>query len=103
MAKLPFVIELRENAKAELNALRPFDKQRISEAIETQLSYEPFRVTRNRKPIPGVVPSFEYAPPLWELRVEEFRVFYDGTVRDRRIVIRAIRVKPPGKTTQEIV
>jgi mRNA-degrading endonuclease RelE of RelBE toxin-antitoxin system len=46
--------------------------------------------------------GFEYEPPLWELRVGEFRVFYDGKADSRTVYVRAVKQKPSGKTTREI-
>ena len=48
-------------------------------------------------------PAFEHAAPVWELRVGEFRVFYDGQPKEGIVFVRAIRRKSGGKTTAEIV
>jgi mRNA-degrading endonuclease RelE of RelBE toxin-antitoxin system len=77
LAKQQFKIELLPAAQSELDALDTFHRRKISEAIKAQLTYEPNVVTRNRKLLPGIVAPFEFDPPLWELRVEEHRVFYD--------------------------
>jgi mRNA-degrading endonuclease RelE of RelBE toxin-antitoxin system len=86
----------------ELKALRPFERARVSEAIEAQLPHEPLLPVRHRKPLPGVVPTFEHTPPLWELRVGNVRVFYDVDEAAREVTVRAIRTKG-RKSTGEIV
>ncbi len=40
-------------------------------------------------------------PPIWELRVGEFRIFYDVAEEERKVYVRAVRRKPPHKTTEE--
>jgi len=41
--------------------------------------------------------------PIWELRVGEFRVFYDVDEEAQTVFVRAVRHKPPHKTTEEIL
>jgi mRNA-degrading endonuclease RelE of RelBE toxin-antitoxin system len=38
-----------------------------------------------------------------ELRVGKYRVFYDVDEPAQRVIVRAIRAKPPGRTTEEIL
>ncbi|MGH9881542.1 MAG: type II toxin-antitoxin system RelE family toxin [Pyrinomonadaceae bacterium] len=40
---------------------------------------------------------------MWELRVGEYRVFYDVADEEQVVYIRAIRKKPAGKRTEEIL
>ena len=63
----------------------------------------PGRETRNRKILAGLVPLWEHLPPVWELRIGEYRVFYDVDEKTRRVMVRAVRHKPPHKTTEEII
>ena len=72
-------------------------------SIERPLKYEPTKKTRNRKPLPGLIPPWEYMEPVWELRVGEYRVFYDVEERVSLVLIRTIRHKPPHKTTEELL
>lgn len=72
-------------------------------AMEEQLSREPTRETRNRKLLPGLEPPFDATPPVWELRVGAYRVFYDVNVSERTVYVRAIRRKPAHKTTKDIL
>ena len=51
----------------------------------------------------NLVPPWTAEPPIWELRVGDYRVFYDVSEADITVYVRAIRVKPPGKTTEEIL
>jgi len=71
--------------------------------IEVQLRYEPTRQTRNRKVLVGLVPPWSHLEPVWELRVGEYRAFYDVDEREATVIIRAIRHKPPHRTTEEIL
>ena len=41
--------------------------------------------------------------PVWELRVGEYRVFYDVDDTEHVVTVRAIRHKPPHATTEEIL
>lgn len=100
---MAFSIEVSTTAKTELKAIKLFERRRIMEEIETQLSAEPLKKTRNRKPLPNVKPGFEYVPPLWELRVEEYRVFFDVDEEANCVFVRAVRQKTPRQTTDEVV
>ena len=59
--------------------------------------------TRNKKILVGLTPPWEHQPPVWELRVGEYRVFYDVDEPDRRVTVRAVRRKPPHATTEGIL
>jgi mRNA-degrading endonuclease RelE of RelBE toxin-antitoxin system len=96
-------IEFSEGAFEDLAGVRPFERRRILEAIETQLGKLPTSVSRNRKPLHGLVPPFESVPPVWELRVGDYRIFYDVNEEAHRVYVRAIRRKPPHKRTEEIL
>jgi mRNA-degrading endonuclease RelE of RelBE toxin-antitoxin system len=41
--------------------------------------------------------------PVRELRIGDWRVFYDVDEQDSLVVVRAIRRKSPGKTTEDIL
>ena len=98
-----YTIEFSEEAVEELIAVRAYDQAQIVKAIGRHLSYQPAAQTRNRKMLESLVASFEAVPPIWELRVGEYRVFYDVDDSDKKVYIRAIRRKPPHKTTGEIL
>jgi mRNA-degrading endonuclease RelE of RelBE toxin-antitoxin system len=61
----------------DLKALGAPERSHILEEIDVQLIHEPLRGTRNRKILVGLVPPWEHVPPVWELRIGEYRVFYD--------------------------
>ena len=76
-----YLIELTEHAVGEL---------------------KPTVATRNRKRLEVASPSFEHVPPIWELRVGEYRVFYDVDESARTVYVRAVRLKEPHQTTEDI-
>ena len=98
-----YEVALVEGAVQELAALKAFDRNRLLEAIEDQLQNEPAVETRNRKKLFGLIPPFEAVLPVWELRVGDFRLFYDVDEAEKSVTVRAIRHKPPHKTTEEIL
>ena len=100
---MAFRLAIAATAKAELKAIRAYERQRIADQIDKQLTTEPFVESRNRKRLrieEWVIP-FEYVPPLWELRAGSWRVYYDGDVAERVVNVRAVRLKPPHRTTEE--
>jgi mRNA-degrading endonuclease RelE of RelBE toxin-antitoxin system len=102
LAKEPFSVVVEPSAARELSAFRSFEQRRVTDEIRSNLLHGPFTPTRNRKLLEGVVPAFKHELPVWELRVGQLRVFYDGKAETRTIYIRAVREKSPGKTTEEI-
>jgi mRNA-degrading endonuclease RelE of RelBE toxin-antitoxin system len=89
-------------AREHLGELRPFDRNRILDEISTHLVANPTSVTARRKLLVGATPAFEHVPPVWQLRVGEFRVIYDVDPRARTVVVRAVLHKG-NKTTGEIL
>jgi mRNA-degrading endonuclease RelE of RelBE toxin-antitoxin system len=87
---------------AELKRIRTYDRRQILDAIYQNLEHEPLLQTNNRKPLRAVQPGFEYVPPLWELRVGEYRVYYDATEQPPVVHVRAVRRKEPGQTSEAI-
>jgi len=87
----------------DLKRLQAYDRQTLLEALENDLAAEPTRPTRNRKLLVGLTPPWTSDLPVWELRVSEYRIFYDVSEKDKVIYVRAVRRKPPGKTTREIL
>ncbi len=98
-----YAIKYADSVARDLAGLRAFDRKRILDQIDEQLSYEPTRRTRNRKIIPGLKPPWEYEEPVWELRIGDYRAFYDVDEAAQQVTVRAIRLKPPHKTTEEIL
>ena len=62
-------IEYAEGVVDDLANLRAYDRKHILGRLEKQLTYEPTKKTRNRKPLPGLIPPWEYLDPVWELRL----------------------------------
>jgi mRNA-degrading endonuclease RelE of RelBE toxin-antitoxin system len=91
------------SAHRELIALRTFDQRKITAAMGQQLRHEPNGITQNRKRLDAVCPAFEHVPPLWELRVGQFRVFYDISDEEAVVRVRAVRLKGAGQTTEDII
>jgi hypothetical protein len=75
----------------------------ILDQIDVQLKIEPHWETRNRKQLVGLVPPWDHVPPVWELRLGDFRVFYDVDEPSNVVVVRAIRRKLPSQTTEDIL
>lgn len=98
-----FRIKYAEGVADDLAKLRAYDRSRILDSIEKQLAHEPARETRNKKIIIGVNPPWEYVEPVWELRIGEYRVFYDVDEEASIATVRAIRHKPPHKRTEDIL
>jgi mRNA-degrading endonuclease RelE of RelBE toxin-antitoxin system len=99
---MPWEILVQELATEELESLRAFEQRQIVQAIEAQLSHQPNVVTRRRKPLPALTPDFEHVPPVWEIRIGAFRVFYDINETAKQVHVRAIRRKGQGQTTKDI-
>lgn len=100
---MAYAIEVRDVAYAELQAIRPFYRSRIIDAIDEQLVHQPNVETRNRKLLAGLQPDFEHDPPVWELRIGRYRVYYDVNEESKSVIIRAVREKPPHAATEQIV
>ena len=98
-----FEIEFARSVEKDLSGLRAFDPSRILKAIEEQLSKNPCVETRNRKALVDLIPPFGAVPPVWELRIGEYRIFYDVDEDEGIVYVRAVRKKPPHKTTEEIL
>jgi mRNA-degrading endonuclease RelE of RelBE toxin-antitoxin system len=84
---MKFTIHFTPNALDHLRGFDTFEQKVIMEAIKTQLFYEPLTQTKNRKPL--------RQNPLsrWELRVINYRVFYDVDQENRVVEIKAIGAK----------
>jgi mRNA-degrading endonuclease RelE of RelBE toxin-antitoxin system len=103
MAKTTYTIEYAEGVEDDLAGLRASERKQVLDSIDKQLMYEPTRETRNRKMLPGLIPPWEHVEPIWELRIGEYRVFYDVDEANGTVTIRAVRHKPSHKTTEEIL
>jgi mRNA-degrading endonuclease RelE of RelBE toxin-antitoxin system len=81
---MAYSIEFSEDAQRHLHQLTARDRAILLDAVEQQLARQPTKVTRKRKLL--------RANPLatWELRVGQFRVFYN--VEDERFIVIVIAV-----------
>lgn len=95
-----FALVFSEGVKADLGKFRAYDRRMLLEAIETQLTHAPQVETKQRKLLHNLMPPFEVVPPVWQLRVGVFRIFYDVNEEERRVYVRAIRRKPARLTTE---
>jgi mRNA-degrading endonuclease RelE of RelBE toxin-antitoxin system len=96
-------VRLAKGVEEDLKKVPVFYRNRILDAIEAQLVSEPDTPTKNRKLLENLVVPWEAVPPIWELRVGEYRVFYDVSQEGSAVYIRAIRRKPRGKRTEDIL
>jgi mRNA-degrading endonuclease RelE of RelBE toxin-antitoxin system len=99
---MQYAILVHEAAVNEIERLRAYDQRRVMDAMEEQLSHEPMVRTRRRKCLESLAPEFEHVPPVWELRVGAFRVFYDVDETEKQVHIRAVRHKGQTQTTEDI-
>ena len=79
-----FELKFTDEAVADLTALRKFDQNRVTDAIESQLLHQPDVESRNRKRLrPNQLAE-------WELRIDKLRVFYDVRPSDLSVNIVAV-------------
>ena len=86
-----YSIEYAKGVAGDLAALRAYERSQILDRIEEQLTHNPTQQTRNKKILVGLIPPWEHVQPVWELRVGEYRVFYDVDEGASSVIIRAIR------------
>lgn len=84
---MQFFLDFTESAWGDLGFFRKYEQNIITEGIHVQLSYEPDRETRHRKPLE------ENALADWELRIGDYRVFYDIDLAKTTVKIKAIGYK----------
>ncbi len=97
-----FEIRFAEGALDDLEAVPRFDRGRLLEEVERKLAATPLAPTRNRKPLVGLIPPWDQVRPVWELRVGEYRVFYDVDEDASVVIVQAIRQKG-RKTTKDVL
>jgi mRNA-degrading endonuclease RelE of RelBE toxin-antitoxin system len=84
---MPFQIDLAPDALEQVTAFRKFDQVRILEAIRQQLSNDPLALTRHKKLMRSNLIA------AYELRVGDFRVYYDVDAKKRVVSVRTIGLK----------
>jgi mRNA interferase RelE/StbE len=75
---MPYEIELTEDSKRDIQALRSFERRKILDAIEGHLRHEPTKESQSR-----IKRLRELARPQYRLRVDDIRIFYDQTPSGR--------------------
>jgi mRNA-degrading endonuclease RelE of RelBE toxin-antitoxin system len=86
-----FQISFTPEAIDDLRSFRKYDQQRIIDEIESQLPEAANQETRHRKRLrPNLLAE-------WELRVGDFRVFYNVNEEELRATILAIGIKQGNK------
>jgi len=98
-----YEIRFAEDVVTDLKKLSAYHRRTVLDAIEVQLRAEPTTETRNRKQLASLIPPWTAEPPIWELRIGEHRVFYDVSEEEHVVYVRAVRKKPAGRTTEEIL
>src|SRR6266536_2815497 len=69
---MAYTIELTEDSKRDIQALRSFERRKVLDAIERHLRHEPAKESQSR-----IKHLRELARPQYRLRVDDIRVFYD--------------------------
>jgi len=86
-----FEIQFTLEAVEDLRSLRKNDQQQILDTIAGQLAHQATQQTRNRKRLrPNQLAE-------WELRVGDFRVFYDVDAEKAVVKIEAVGYKQGSK------
>jgi mRNA-degrading endonuclease RelE of RelBE toxin-antitoxin system len=79
-----FTIVFTESALIDLQHFKKAERKRILDAIEVQLTAEPLKPTRNRKPLrPNNLST-------WESRITSHRVFYDVDASAQEVTVKAV-------------
>jgi len=100
---MAYTVQIMPSALEELKSIKVFYRRQIRDAIDDQLASQPLVPTKNRKLMGKPETSFEFEPPIWELRVGDYRVFYDVDETAQSVLVRAIREKPPHATTEDVL
>ena len=83
-----FFVDYASGVAQDLAGLRAFERARILDEIEEQLTEQPTQETRNKKLLPGLKPPWDQELPVWELRVGEYRVIY--LIRNKEVLVMLI-------------
>jgi mRNA-degrading endonuclease RelE of RelBE toxin-antitoxin system len=98
-----FEVRFAEGVEEDLRKIRIYYRNQILDAIEEQLAHEPDTRTRNRKLLENLTPPWQTVAPIWELRIGEYRVFYDISPAESVVYVRAVRRKARGVKTEDIL
>jgi len=86
-------INFVQEAVQELRTIRAKERRRILDEIERQLRREPARGSKRRKMLVGLTPPWDQLRSVWQLRIGDWRVFYDVNQAEERVIVRAVRRK----------
>lgn len=92
-----YVVEYQPDAVAELHELRAFDRVRVLDAVAKNLTAAPAAVRGKKKLV-----DLGGGNSIRQLRVGDYRVFYDVDEEERLVIVRHVRRKG-HKTTGEIL
>ena len=92
-----YAVRYQPEAVSELYAVRAFERVRLLDAIARDLMQAPTASRGRKKRLDLGGGSF-----IWQLRVGDYRVFYDVDERERTIIVRHVRRKG-RRTTGEIL
>lgn len=98
-----FTVLFSRDVENDLKTISVFYRNKILDEIKKQLTQNPTSLTKNKKVLVNLIPPWEADSMVWEMRIGEYRVFYDVDESTQTVFIRAIRKKPPGITTEEIL
>jgi mRNA-degrading endonuclease RelE of RelBE toxin-antitoxin system len=98
-----FSIVIVEGAKADIRRLSAAHRSLVLDAIRTHLRDRPNVEEGSKKLLRGLEPPWTQVRPVWQLTVIPFRVFYDVDEDASQVIVNAVRAKPAGKTTREIL
>ena len=79
---MKFEVAFTRTAAEYVRSYRKYDQKIILDTIDEQLTHEPTTETRNRKKLS------ENELSDWEMRVGDFRVFYDVLIDDERGIVK---------------
>ncbi|HEY9610906.1 type II toxin-antitoxin system RelE/ParE family toxin [Allocoleopsis sp.] len=84
---MPYRIAFSRNSLSHLRVFTAREQKIIASAVTEQLSNEPTIPTKNRKEMrPNLI-------AVWELRIGDFRVYYDVDEEESIVDIRAVGIK----------
>ncbi len=98
-----YQILFSEGVEEDLKKISRYYRNEILDKIEKLLLHQPTVPAKNRKILVNLIPPWETVSIVWEIRVGRYRVFYDVDEASKEVYIRAVRKKPYGKTTEEIL
>lgn len=96
-------MEFARGVEQDMRKIPLYYRNTILDAIEEELTHQPQTISKNRKILVNLNPPWDAEPPIWELRVGDYRVFYDVSETAKKVYVRAIKLKPRGKRTEEIL